>query len=470
MNKIRLLGMAAVTFGVLFAVGSSLGETLQEAVKNTIETNPEIRAVAFNRLATDQVVKQARAGYFPELGVNAWAGVREYDEPFDENLNPWEFTLGIRQNIFRGFQDVNEVDRTRANARSQGYLVQSVSENTALQVASVYLGVMRKQDFVNLAEENLKLHLRIADQIKLRSESGIDRKADMNQVESRLALAQSNLIVTETNLVDAETSYMAVVGNLPEDLVKPKVLADVIPQTLEETQYKAGEQHPTLKMAEEDLIERQAQEEVAEAPYWPIVDLELDKKWYDELEAGLNTDTEELTAIVRVRYNFFRGWKDRARKVETTYLVSEAREVRNNAHRQLIELVRLAWMAKKVAEDRARYLEDRVKSSEETSQAYSKQWDIGKRTLLDVLDAEAERIDAKKEQINNNFDGLYANYRLLNSMGVMVHTLELQWPEEAYVEGEGEENGELCSDSIDNDEDGLIDCDDPGCSSSKQCK
>lgn len=438
MNNIRLLWMAVAMFGVLIVVNSSQGETLKEAVQNIVETNPEVRSVVYNRLARDQQVKQARAGYFPELGINSWAGVREYDEPVDASLNPWEFTLGLRQNVFRGFQDVNEVDRQQYRVRSEAYVIQSVSENTALDAARVYLEVLRKQEFVKLAEENLKLHQRITDQIRLRSESGVDNKADMNQVESRLSLAQSNLVVTETNLVDSKTNYQVIVGNMPENLVKPEVPVEAIPASVEEAEKKALEAYPVLKQAKEDLNARHAQEKVANAPFWPIVDIELDKRWGNELETGLviDTDTEDFQALVRVRYNFFKGWKDRARKVETTYLVSEAREVRNNAHRQVVELIRLAWMANKAANDRQPYLEARVASSKATAQAYSKQWDIGKRTLLDVLDAEAERIEAEKELIDSQYDGLFAQYRILNAMAEMVHTLDLKWPEEAYVEDE----------------------------------
>ena len=441
-NKRAFLWTAVAVLGLLLGVGTSQGETLQEAVQNMIETHPEVRTGVFNRLAKDQELKQARSGYFPELGINAWAGIREFEEPVEDELSPWEFTLSLRQNVFRGFQDSGEADRQIARGRSQAYVIQSIAENTALDAAKAYLEVLRKKEFVDISKENLKLHRRIADQIKLRSESGVDRKADMNQVESRLALAQSNLVVTETNLVDAETQYLAVVGNMPENLVQPEVPAEAIPVTLEETQRKAFEGHPTVKQAEEDLMARHAQDEVAEAPFWPIIDIEVDKTWSDELDTGLDTETEELTALVRVRYNFFKGWNDRARKVETTYLVSEAREIRNNTHRQLVELVRLAWMAKKVAEDRQEYLEKRVKSSGETADSYSKQWDIGKRTLLDVLDAEAERIEAKKELIDSQYDGLIAKYRLLNAMGTLVHTLELKWPEEAYVDEEDDDDEE----------------------------
>lgn len=442
MKKIALSTFTVILWGLLSGSAVVQGETLRDAVETIIETHPQVHSNIYNRLARKQEIRQARGGYFPELGLNAWAGIREYEEPFDDSLEPWEFILSLRQNVFRGFQDVNEVDRQKERVRSQGYVVQSTVEDTALEAARVYIEVLRSQEFVALARENLKIHQQIADQIRLRSESGVDRKADMSQIETRLALAQSNLVVAEINLEDAKSTYQKIVGRMPEDLVKPSVPPDAIPATLEEATEKALRRHPTLKQAKADLSARREQEEVANAPFWPIVDIEVDKRWSDELERGFNEETDELTAVLRVRYNFFRGWRDRARKVETTYQVSEAREVRNNSHRQVVELTRLAWMANKVADDRRGYLERRVETSTKTADSYAKQWNIGRRTLLDVLDAEAERIDARRELIDSEYDGLFAEYRILNAMGDMVHTIGLEWPEEAYVENEDMHQGE----------------------------
>ncbi len=433
--KVRFFGVAVV-ISLLSVSGQSQGETLQEAVKYVIETNPQIRTVVYNRLARDQEVKQARAGYFPELGLTAGAGFREIEAPVEDSLNPWEFTLSLRQNIFRGLQDINEVNRQKARVRSEAYTIQTIAEDNALETARAYLQVMRKQEFVDLAEENLSIHKRIYDQIRLRSESGVGKSADMYQVQSRLALAESNVIVTKTNLVDAETNYHRIVGHMPENLDKPEELTSVLPTSFEEIQESAIEGDPTLKSAEEDLQARHQQDKVAKAPYWPIVDIELDKGWSEDLDYGLNTDRENLIGMLRVRYNFFRGWKDRARKVETTQLVSEAREIRNNTYRQVVERSRLSWMAYQSTLARIQYLEDRVESTTLTAQAYSKQWNIRQRTLLDVLDAEAERIEATQDLLDTKYEGIFSQFRMVNNIGGLVHALDLEYPEEAYIEEE----------------------------------
>jgi adhesin transport system outer membrane protein len=340
--------------------------------------------------------------------------------------------------VFTGLATKNEVARQESRVQSQAYRIRSISDNTALRTAEVYLQVLRKKELHDLAKENLAIHERIADQIKLRSESGLDRKSDIEQVSSRLSLAKSNVVVTETNLIDAQTNYLAVVGHLPENLAKPESPDSFMPVSLEEAEQLAINSHPAMKGAMADLDARKSQEKVAQAPYWPIVDIEVDKNWAEESSYSYEKQ-DDFIAMLRLRYNLFHGFRDQARKAETKHLVSEALETRNNTNRQIVEGTRLSWMAYKSVQDRIEYLRERVASASATADAYTKQWNIGQRTLLDVLDTEAERIDAKKDFVDAEYDGIYSKYRIMNSMGKLVLSLDLQWPEEAMVD---EENGD----------------------------
>ena len=125
-----------------------------------------------------------------------------------------------------------------------------------------------------------------------------------------------------------------------------------------------------------------------------------------------------------------------ARKQETFELVNEAQEIRNHTHRQVIESIRLSWRAHEAAKKKVEYLNQRMQFAASTASAYTKQWNIGERTLLDVLDAEAERIDAARQLTTAEYEGLYARYRILNGTGRLIPALQLAWPEEGAVDGE----------------------------------
>jgi adhesin transport system outer membrane protein len=435
-STVRFLGIA--TLGILiFGSGYAQAESLQDAVHYMLQTNPEIKALAYNRLARDQEVTQARAGYLPTLDISYSAGVVDQSNPFDDTTTPQSTVLSLRQNVFRGFADQYEVERQKARVNSAAYQLQGTSENIALRTSRLYLNVLRQLELLDLAEENLTSHQRIYDQIKLRSESGIDRGADLDQVMARHALAESDVVVSRANVADAQTDYQFVVGHMPEDLLKPHSVDSVMPPSMEEAQQLALQNFPILKSAEADLQAREAQYLVAKSNYYPKLDLAVDQKWEDEVDyAGYQ---QELQATAVARFNIFSGFSNKARITETCYLVKEAREIRNNTHRQIIESIRLSWVAYQATQDRIIALQNYVKSSGATAEAFSKQWNIGRRTMFDVLDIEAELINAKIDLVNAQYDKTYAQYRILSGMGQLVHTLGLQWPAESTVREDRQE-------------------------------
>jgi len=434
-STVRFLGI--VTLGILiFGSGYAQAESLQDAVHYMLQTNPEIKALAYNRLARDQEVTQARAGYLPTLDISYGAGVVDQSKPFDDTTTPQSTVLSLRQNVFRGFADQYEVERQKARVNSAAYQLQGSSENIALRTSRVYLNVLRQLELLDLAQENLTAHQRIYDQIKLRSESGIDRGADLDQVMARLALAESDVVVSRANVADAQTDYQFVVGQLPEDLLTPHSVDDVMPASMEEAQQLAVNNYPILKSAQADVQAREAQNVVAKSNYYPKLDIAVDQKWEDDVD--IIGDQEELSATAIVRFNIFNGFNDKARIAETCYLVKEAREIRNNTQRQIVESIRLSWVAYQSAQNRITYLQNYVKATGATAEAFSKQWNIGRRTMFDVLDIEAELINAKIDLVNAQYDKTYAQYRILSGVGSLVHTLGLQWPAESVVEEEGQ--------------------------------
>ena len=408
-------------------------ETLQEAVQSVVERHPDVRSAAHNRLARDKEVVQARSGYYPQLNVEAGAGYDDVDKPIDAELNPWEARISLRQNLFAGFSTVNEVARQKARVKSQAFLTQSSAENTALETIKTYLEVLKNQEYKALADENLVLHERIGDQIGLRSKSGVGRGADQSQIQSRLGLARSNVVVTEQNLIDAQTNYQALVGHAPANLSMPQSVVELLPKSLSDAEQRAIADHPTLKSAIADLKARFKQDETAKNTFWPIVDLEIDKIFEDETSYSYD-EREDLRLFLRLRYNLFNGWKDKARKEETEELIREAIEIKNHTFRQVIESIRLSWQAFQSANRRIAYLKEQLQYSTSTANAYTQQWNINERTLLDVLDAEAERIDAARQLVTAEFDGLYAHYRLLNGMGKLIPSLGLNLPEESIAD------------------------------------
>lgn len=413
-------------------------ETLQDAVKTVLQNNPEITSVAYNRLAREQEVRQAMADFFPKIDASASTGWIDEHHPYwaEDEFQPRSATVRLRQNLFRGGATFSEMNRQKSRVASQAYLLQGTAENTALLASKVYLNYLRSIEQHALAKENLLIHQRFFDQIKLRSQAGVDRGVDLEQITARLSLAQSNIYVTAANVENAKTDYQAVMGHLPGKLIKPEPLYGEIPATLQAAEKIALENHPTLKSAKADIDARQYQHKTARALAYPSVDIGADYTWGEDLNRpAASYDYEDFFQVnATVTFNIFNGFLNQARIKETSYLINEAEEIARKTEKQTIQSIRLSYEAYKADQSRVQELEQYVSSTGKTADAFVSQWSIGRRTLFDVLDSSAEMISAKSDLINAQYDMKYSAYRILGGMAKLVYSLGLQWPDESRTD------------------------------------
>lgn len=427
----------ALVFPLYLMVGTSSAATLQEAVDATVKTNPDVLAAVHERQAVSKEVDQAKAGYYPTLDLQVGTGWEMTDNPStrgsgkgEVHLNRDEARLDARQMLFDGMETKNEVERQEARTNSRAFSVFSSAENTGLDAVEAYLNVLRRQHLVELAQTNLEAHQRTHDQIMLRSERGVGRKADMDQSLGRLALAEANLMSEQSNLRDAETSYIRVVGMEPDTLSQPDSPISLIPQTRDEAIATAVDNHPTLRLAAFDVESAQAQHATAKAPFYPDLHLELGTRADHDIDGQEGKD-KDLYAMLRLRYNLVNGGRDTARREETAFLINQAAEIRNNTHRQVEESVRLSWNAWETVKRQMSFRRQHVESSEKSRDAYQQQFSLGQRTLLDLLDSENEVFSARTALVNTQYDEMFAMYRILNSMGMLLQGLNVELPEAA---------------------------------------
>ncbi len=437
--KIRSTAYSAIAL-LLGLAGSApaMAISLQDAIKNTLSTNPEVQRAAKQRLARDQEVRQARGGYYPDLDLTAGVGYEWTDSPTtraagngnERHMSREEMALNLRQMLYDGEATKNEVERHQARVNSAAYTVQGVSQNTALRAAEVYIELLKQHRFLELAEENVAAHVRIYDQIKLRSDSGVGRKADLDQIEGRLALARSNVVSSQNNIHEAEANYIRVIGELPDKLERPQGLEQALPKTVEEAVASGFEQHPTLQSAIADVEATLAQNRASHHTFRPRFDLEVGRTWNNDID-GVDGRNEDFTAMLRMRWNLLNGGSDKARTEETAHLINEAKEVQNNTRRQVEESVRLSWTSYESSKIQRDYLQKHMEASRKTREAYTKQFNLGQRTLLDLLDTENEVFESSRAYAEADHTNLYAQYRILVGMGKLLETLDVPLPQEA---------------------------------------
>ena len=418
-------------------------QTLPQAMQQALDVHPEIQAGVNSRLAADYQLKAAKGGYLPRVDLAAGYGregtdsvtTRSGSNNHWETLNRSESSLRLTQMVFDGFATSSEVGRQQANVSARAYSLLDASERTGLTVAQVYLDVLTRREFVRLAEDNLKSHERIFDQIKLRTSRGVGSGADLDQAEARMAQARNNLITEQTNLADAETNFLSAVGQLPDQLERPADFMALLPANLTEARALMLENSPVLRSAEADIAAAEQQYEAAKSSFYPRFDAELGRTADNDLD-GQNGHNNEWQAMLRMRFNLYAGGSNKADLESKSYLSNQALDIRNNALRQLNEELGLAWNALNNANAQVPIAQQYVDRSANVRSAYQKQFSLGERTLLDLLDSENELFSASRRLAEIKNVQLFTQYRIKATMGQLLKSQGVVAPLASVVQND----------------------------------
>ena len=397
--KMKLLVL--VMAGIMGAGQMAAAQTLEESVSQTLLSHPQIKEAFDLYQSRKYQIDEAKAGYYPKLDASAGVGperIKSAGASERTDMTRRDASITLTQMLFDGFDTNSNVNRTDAEAKAQKLSLQATAENTALRVTEVYLNMLRQQEIFELSKDNLATHEQILSDITKRTTSGVGSSADLSQIQGRVARAYSNMAAAQNNLDDARAEYLRVVNSEPTDLVEPADGSLVLPASLDDALKNATANNPVLLSAMEDINAAQYQHEGAKANYYPKVSLEAGQSWYEDAsgDAGYS---DELSAMLRVRYNLFNGGADDARSRSTSALYSQAKDIHMNAYRQVEEGTRLAWQARESLQNQKQFQQQHVEYSYETVRAYKQQFTLGQRTLLDVLNTENELFEARKSLI-----------------------------------------------------------------------
>jgi adhesin transport system outer membrane protein len=456
-NTLKLSSSALIVALTLGLGGLAHGQTLKDAVETTVRSNPDVMFEANQRLANEEALKGARGGFLPKVDMFAGYG-SEWSRNASTNalsnctaltcsssnlqyagndgirLNRQEFQTTLTQMLFDGFGVLSEVNRQGARVESAAYKTMGVSDAMGLKAIESYLNVLRTRELTKLTKENLDTHLRIMDQIRIRSGGGIGRKSDLEQVEARVGLARANLTAAEANQRDAEINYMRVVGAKPVALVKPESPASsALPGSDDDAVRVALENHPILKSARADVKAAEYQQQAAKSFMSPRFDAEFGIGNNQNLDGQPGTNDEKF-AMIRMRWNLFRGGSDYARINETGYFKVQSQDVMNRTARQVEESTRLSWNTMISSQARLPSLREHAVKSFETRDSYAQQFNLGQRTLLDLLDSENEAFTAQSNYITAQYLESFSRYRLLGDTGQVLSYLGVEPPPQASVE------------------------------------
>ena len=414
--------------------------TLDQVVKTILNENPSLKATEFNYLQVGKDLKIAKNAYYPTLDAAARVGYER--KRLDDGLTTRRgdgrvsgTSLTLVENLYNGGADKNRINSQSARLDSAAYTVAQAADRLTLSAANAYLQVLQTKRILDIEEENVKSHEEIYNQIKDRAASGYGVASEERQAGSRYTLAQSNYIAAKNNYEDALSTFEKLYGRkvAAKNLVMPEFNLP-LPSTKEAVYDKAVLCNPTLLVQRSNIAMAESVVKEKNAPFLPKLDLVVSGA-YDHSNV-LYDDYEEQTfdALLRLNYNLYNKGNDKIDKEKSQLAVQQEQQTMDNLVRELKESLEFSWQNYVLNQEKMGYLNQHVEYSKATLDAYQDEFRIGRRDLINLLDAENEYNTALKEIATTETALSYAKYRLLDNMGMVSDSFEPGFAKR-YIQG-----------------------------------
>jgi adhesin transport system outer membrane protein len=412
----------------LYVSAAQVISEFEQAITHAVINNPGVQASLHAYKAAGHELRSAKGGYLPRVDLSSEFGETTRETPiFPEDSYLEDNTrLTLTQMLFDGFATWHRSGELSHAQRAAYYELLRTAEEVALEAAQAYHDVVRYQALVVLAELNLEEHMKIYTHVEQRADAGVSRGVDLEQANARLALADFNLLQDVTNLHDVVTRFQRVVTAMPATkLVPPALTFDGIPGTREEALSQAYDTSPLLQKALATLAAADSAAKAQKSRYFPKLDLRLRAEQGHDID-GLFGRHDERAAELVFTYNLYNGGSDRAARKQFTSRRDEAFDLRVKACHDVRQNLLIAYNDIDSTTRKLVFLLRNEQSIEKARIAYRKQFDIGQRTLLDLLDSENEYFDVSRSVVSSEQDLAIAKLRTLNTMGLLTRSIGME--------------------------------------------
>ena len=399
---------------------------LSDAVRQAVLENPEVNLEWQRLRAAQQANKASKGALLPEVNLSADLGQEQRSTPqtdFDP-YNRASGTLTISQLLFDGFTALQVSKERQFESNAQYYQLRNSAEQIGLQTANAFLDAYRHQQLIDYAVDNLTEHRLIYKRIEERTSGGLDADVDLDQATARLKLAESNVLVEVNNLNDVASVYQRLVGVPVAKRLAEPVSTLSLPTDRDTALALAFENNPFLNAQVETIHARLAGFRASKGRFAPSVSLRY-RNTMDKNREGIVGSFDEQALEVVVLMNLYRGGTDASLSKEAQSLYYAAIEAQQLACINVKQNILTAINEVDILNSRIDILASNLESQERSKDAYKQQFEIGQRSLLDMLDGVNEYFVTRNSLLNARVDLRQAEHRALATMGVLLAQIGL---------------------------------------------
>lgn len=414
----RATATALMLLGMPMAGGAS-AETLQGALAKAYRANPTLTAARAGQRATDEGVPIQKAAGRPAIGANA-----QFQELVVRPASGAAFVTPHRSLSVQGSVDVpiyqggtvrNAVNAARTRVEAGQANLRATEASVFSRVVAAYLDVIRDSAIVSLNRANvnvLDVNLQATND---RFEVGDLTRTDVAQSQSRLALARSDLQTAEANLIRSRENYIALVGEVPDDLAPPPPLPG-LPASPETAVQVALADNADILSAKKVREAARYDVRAAKGTVLPTLGGFVQGNYTDYLNNDLQVN-KQVAVGATVTVPLYQGGRPAAQVRQRQALESQATEQEIEVERSVIAQTRAAYASWQASLQTIVSSQAAVDASGLSLEGVRAENSVGSRTILDILDAEQEALIARVQLVSARRNAYVAGFTLLAAMG-----------------------------------------------------
>lgn len=416
-SRLVLLSLLFLSFGI-----PAKAQSLSNSLSSAYETNPELKAQRSYLRSVDEGVAEALSGWRPNISASASYNRvsiegRQAGVVRGESLQSTRSAgINISQSLFEGMKTVNQTSSAKNNVYAQRQSLIAKEQEILLNSAIAHLDVVRDKAVLELQKNNENVLSRHYQASKDRFSVGEITKTDVSQAKARLSGAQAKTIQAKGNLEASKATYIKLVGVRPIELKQPQITDYEMPKDIQEALVLAQKNNPSLKTAVYSKRASSDNVDVVRGDFLPTVTLvgSATRNWD---ENSRNERLDVLTAGVNVSIPLYTSGATRSALRKAKHIENQSWLNVNVARKSVEEATKRAWENYQATTSRIDSIKAQIRASRLALEGVQKEAQVGSRTVLDVLDAEQEYLDARVSLVGARRDQMAGAFQLLSAIG-----------------------------------------------------
>ena len=419
MIRNSFLAVVAVSAALALSQPAS-AETIHGALARAYQNNASLNAARAGVRVTDEGVAIAKSGWRPVIGAT---GGLSYTSNNSGQITAGSFGVAIQQSLFDGFQTANNVRAAEAQVRAAVESLRNTEQNILFNAAAAYVDVLRDRQIATYRARNLDF---LGEQVRAASsrfEVGEGTRTDVAQAQAQQASAVAQLSAARAQVLASEAAYLQLVGDKPGRLDPAGPVASLLPAGIDAALGAALGEHPVIKATLHMVDAASFQVRSAEGSLLPQIRAEagVSHNYRHESLPGVGmggtTRGESASVGLNLTIPIYQGGLASAQVRRSKESLGQARIEVDVARDQVRAAVTAAWTQYVAAREVVAAGRELVSAAQLALNGVIEERNVGQRTTLDVLNAQADVITAQINVASAERDVVAASYAILSAMG-----------------------------------------------------